>query len=286
MFLPLSGDDTATIADSIMTSLPTYNLEALDPLKDHEEEEIGPVISSILHLRFSESAPEDLRSRATYFNQPSSSDVFDEMSEFSPDGLNEPLSNKEKKTVTFRAEFGEVARGGSAAENLEPPSSSSSKSVNLVIPSVKFDDDRDPAFVIGPDPAILLQAFTASNANDGINLERLETVGDSFLKFSMTMFLYFRYGGYHEGKLSFMRSLQVSNCNLYRLGFRKKLGGILLSSKFEPTENWLPPCYVLNSDGLGQPRDSESGEYKRYKNKLISCWWKHGSLNPFLRIKK
>lgn len=91
-----------------------------------------------------------------------------------------------------------------------------------------------------------MQAFTSSNANDGINLERLETVGDSFLKFSMTTYLYFRYNGYHEGKLSFMRSLQVSNYNLYRLGFKKQFGEILLSSKFEPTENWLPPCYLLN----------------------------------------
>ena len=34
----------------------------------------------------------------------------------------------------------------------------------------------------GPSPAMVLQALTMSNASDGINLERLETVGDSFLK--------------------------------------------------------------------------------------------------------
>lgn len=35
---------------------------------------------------------------------------------------------------------------------------------------------------LGPDPSLILQALTMSNSSDGINLERLETVGDSFLK--------------------------------------------------------------------------------------------------------
>jgi len=35
---------------------------------------------------------------------------------------------------------------------------------------------------LGPDPSLILQAITMSNSSDGINLERLETVGDSFLK--------------------------------------------------------------------------------------------------------
>nr|SZF06446.1 Endoribonuclease Dcr-1 [Psoroptes ovis] len=35
----------------------------------------------------------------------------------------------------------------------------------------------------GPHPSLILQAITMSNSSDGINLERLETVGDSFLKY-------------------------------------------------------------------------------------------------------
>lgn len=49
-----------------------------------------------------------------------------------------------------------------------------------------------------------------SNANDGINLERLETIGDSFLKFAITAYLYCAQPTVHEGKLSHMRSKQVS----------------------------------------------------------------------------
>ncbi|KOB78915.1 putative dicer 1 [Operophtera brumata] len=52
-------------------------------------------------------------------------------------------------------------------------------------------------------------ALTMSNANDGINLERLETIGDSFLKFAITAYLYCAHPTVHEGKLSHMRSKQV-----------------------------------------------------------------------------
>jgi len=40
-------------------------------------------------------------------------------------------------------------------------------------------------------------------------LERLETIGDSFLKYVCTSTLYHKFPDMHEGKLSFMRSKQV-----------------------------------------------------------------------------
>jgi dsRNA-specific ribonuclease len=70
---------------------------------------------------------------------------------------------------------------------------------------VDFDAEADPKNHPGPNPSILLQALTMSNANDGINLERLETVGDSFLKFSVTTHLFLSYPDVHEGKLSYLR---------------------------------------------------------------------------------
>ncbi len=97
----------------------------------------------------------------------------------------------------------------------------------------------------GPSPSVILQAFTMSSANDGINLERLETIGDSFLKYSITTYLYCKYGSIHEGKLSYLRSRQVSNLHLYQLGRRKNLGGAMVATKFNPHDNWLPPGYVI-----------------------------------------
>ena len=35
----------------------------------------------------------------------------------------------------------------------------------------------------------------------------------------------------------------MSNLNLYRLGRAAGLGEMMVASKFEPHDNWLPPCY-------------------------------------------
>lgn len=47
---------------------------------------------------------------------------------------------------------------------------------------------------------------------------------------------------------------KVSNYNLYKLGKRKGLHELIVSSKFEPLESWLPPHYLssasLNSTGF------------------------------------
>lgn len=109
----------------------------------------------------------------------------------------------------------------------------------------KFDEQPNLDEHPGPSPNVLLQALTMSNANDGINLERLETIGDSFLKYAITNYLYSKYENVHEGKLSHLRSKQVSNLNLYRLGRRKGLGEYMIATKFDPHDNWLPPCFYV-----------------------------------------
>ncbi|KNC21436.1 Endoribonuclease Dcr-1 [Lucilia cuprina] len=113
------------------------------------------------------------------------------------------------------------------------------------VENFSFDYQPDLSTHPGPSPSIILQALTMSNANDGINLERLETIGDSFLKYAITTYLYITYENVHEGKLSHLRSKQVANLNLYRLGRRKLLGEYMIATKFEPSDNWLPPCYYV-----------------------------------------
>ena len=108
-----------------------------------------------------------------------------------------------------------------------------------------FDEQPDLEHHPGPSPSVILQAFTMSSANDGINLERLETIGDSFLKYAITTYLYCKYNTIHEGKLSYLRSRQVSNFHLYQLGKRKLFGGCMVATKFNPHDNWLPPGYVI-----------------------------------------
>jgi len=113
--------------------------------------------------------------------------------------------------------------------------------------NINLDFEYLPESHPGPSPALLLQALTLSNAGDGFDLERLETVGDSFLKQAVTVYIYCTYTNVHEGKLSFFRSKIVSNYNLYKLGKRKLLGEYLISTKFEPFENWIPPLFTSGS---------------------------------------
>uniref|UniRef100_A0A3Q3EJC3 ribonuclease III n=1 Tax=Kryptolebias marmoratus TaxID=37003 RepID=A0A3Q3EJC3_KRYMA len=113
---------------------------------------------------------------------------------------------------------------------------------------------------LGPNPGLILQALTLSNASDGFNLERLEMLGDSFLKHAITTYLFCTYSDAHEGRLSYMRSKKVSNCNLYRLGKKKGLPSRMVVSIFDPPVNWLPPGYVVNQDKSSTDRvDSEEG---------------------------
>lgn len=83
----------------------------------------------------------------------------------------------------------------------------------------QFDYQPDLTNHVGPSPSVLLQALTMSNANDGINLERLETIGDSFLKYAITNYLYCTYDNVHEGKLSHIRSKQVKPFAFRRYDF-------------------------------------------------------------------
>ncbi|XP_035894675.1 endoribonuclease Dcr-1 [Anopheles stephensi] len=140
--------------------------------------------------------------------------------------------------------------------------------------SFSFDYQPDLNQHPGPSPAIILQALTMSNANDGINLERLETIGDSYLKYAITTYLYCRYDNVHEGKLSHLRSKQVSNLNLYRLGRRKRLGDCMIAAKFEPHDNWLPPCYYV-------PKDLEQ---TLIDAKIPACHWNLADLPDIKRL--
>lgn len=150
-----------------------------------------------------------------------------------------------------------------ALELPEPPKAPTETSLEYTESMFSFDYQPDLRNHPGPSPSIILQALTMSNANDGINLERLETIGDSFLKYAITTYLYLTYENVHEGKLSHLRSKQVSNLNLYRLGRRKILGESMIATKFEPHDNWLPPLYFV-------PKELEQALIAA---KIPACHW-------------
>ena len=114
----------------------------------------------------------------------------------------------------------------------------------------------------GPTPDEILQTLTLSKASDGFNLERLEMLGDCFLKYAVTVYLYCVYDGQHEGQLSYLRSKKVSNKNLFRLGVYNDLPGRMVSEQFALNDtggNWLPPGYYnKDHEGANGQNDSDS----------------------------
>lgn len=66
--------------------------------------------------------------------------------------------------------------------------------------------------------------------------------------------------------------IQVSNCNLYRLGKKKGLPSRMVVSIFDPPVNWLPPGYVVNQDKNSTDKlDSE--EVSRMHTALFFCFF-------------
>ena len=86
----------------------------------------------------------------------------------------------------------------------------------------------------------LIKALTTSNSGDVFDMERYEVLGDGFLKFIVSLFLFKKYINYHEGHLTSLKGKIVSNRNLFYCGNDYGLSGMVKTSKFQPRES-LPP---------------------------------------------
>lgn len=100
----------------------------------------------------------------------------------------------------------------------------------------------------GPNPSLLLQALTSKSAGDEFDLERLEMIGDSFLKYVVSVKTYLKYPLFDEGKLTKIRSVLIQNLHLYQQAKKKNLGEFLICSAFSSETNWLPPCYTVDEE--------------------------------------
>lgn len=131
-------------------------------------------------------------------------------------------------------EFGTLLRGHSDAELIRMPQISKS-----------FEYQPELEGNPGPSPGRLLEALTPAKAADGFDLERLEVLGDSFLKFAVTIDLYCGETAAQEGLLTQGRSRIISNRNLHRLGCAMGIGEMVAAEWFNPHQNWLPPGYCV-----------------------------------------
>ncbi|CAL2272010.1 unnamed protein product [Prunus armeniaca] len=89
----------------------------------------------------------------------------------------------------------------------------------------------------------VLEAITTKGCQENFNLESLETLGDSFLKYATSQQLFKTYQNNAEGLLSGQREKIVSNPALCKLGCDRKLPGFIRNECFDPKKWTIPGDY-------------------------------------------
>ncbi|XP_022209698.2 endoribonuclease Dicer-like isoform X2 [Drosophila obscura] len=95
-----------------------------------------------------------------------------------------------------------------------------------------------------------LAAITTAGSADVYDMERLELLGDSFLKMSASLYLASRYPDWNEGTLTQVKSRLVSNKNLMYCLRETDIPSRISCSLFDPRISWLPPSIGLPEDVL------------------------------------
>ncbi|XP_062157664.1 dicer-like protein 4 isoform X2 [Alnus glutinosa] len=105
----------------------------------------------------------------------------------------------------------------------------------------------------------VLEALTTTNCQECFSLERLETLGDAFLKYAVGRYLFLLHDTLDEGELTKKRSDFVDNLNLYRLAIRCKLQVYIRDNPFDPSQFFAlgRPCLVICN------KESESNIHSR-----------------------
>ncbi|XP_050430735.1 endoribonuclease dcr-1 isoform X3 [Adelges cooleyi] len=97
----------------------------------------------------------------------------------------------------------------------------------------------------GPKQCDILKAITPACSNDIFHYERMETFGDSFLKFSTSLVLFDAFETENEGVLTELKMKLVGNRNLLYVGKNINLGSFVMVNVFEPSTDWVPPCFSV-----------------------------------------
>ncbi|CAL5376126.1 unnamed protein product [Camellia sinensis] len=95
----------------------------------------------------------------------------------------------------------------------------------------------------------VLEALTTEKCNEKFSLERLEVLGDAFLKFAVGRHLFLLHDTLDEGWLTRKRSNIVNNSNLLKLATMSKLQEYIRDQSFDPHQFFTlgRPCPVICS---------------------------------------
>ncbi|CBI38730.3 unnamed protein product, partial [Vitis vinifera] len=100
-----------------------------------------------------------------------------------------------------------------------------------------------------PVPAAkILEALTAASCQETFCYERAELLGDAYLKWVVSRFLFLKYPQKHEGQLTRMRQQMVSNMVLYQSALCKGLQSYIQADRFAPSR-WAAPGVLPTAPG-------------------------------------
>lgn len=108
-----------------------------------------------------------------------------------------------------------------------------------------------------PNSALVLKALTTTHSGDAFDLERLEMLGDAFLKLAVSLHLFWTYQEKDEGKLTRRKNNQISNLALFRAARKKSLAGYQQCTQLAH-DNWCPTGWQISE--IAQEAITGSGE--------------------------
>ncbi|KPJ19859.1 Endoribonuclease dcr-1 [Papilio machaon] len=121
-------------------------------------------------------------------------------------------------------------------------------SAAILPPPIVYNDEidillREPVGR-GPEQKDILTALTTIKSHDNFNLERVETLGDAFLKFAATLYLFHKFPTLNEGQLTNIKGRLIGNRNLYYAGEKMRLGGRMKIEGFSPRTDFVVPGFL------------------------------------------
>ncbi|XP_057531820.1 endoribonuclease Dicer homolog 1 isoform X2 [Amaranthus tricolor] len=111
----------------------------------------------------------------------------------------------------------------------------------------------------------ILEALTAASCQETFCYERAELLGDAYLKWVVSRYLFLKYPQKHEGQLTRMRQQMVSNLVLYHHALEKGLQSYIQADRFAPSR-WAAPGVppVFDED----TKEEESSLFDQEKTNL------------------
>lgn len=108
----------------------------------------------------------------------------------------------------------------------------------------------------------ILEALTAASCQETFCYERAELLGDAYLKWVVSRFLFLKYPQKHEGQLTRMRQQMVSNMVLYQSALCKGLQSYIQADRFAPSR-WAAPGVLPVFDEDTKETESSLFDHER-----------------------